>query len=56
MMSTALALDEADVVVVDAVFDIDPDEPENMSILLAVDSTQAAPQSFCLNDVAYENI
>ena len=41
---------------VHAVRDIDPDEASNMSVLLAVDRTQLAPQSFCLNDAAWENI
>ena len=40
------------VVVVQAVSDIDPDEPINMFFLLAFELTQAAPQSFCLNDAA----
>ena len=41
---------------VHTVRDIDPDEPLNMSFLLALDWTQAAPQSSCLNDVASPNI
>ena len=56
MASTALVLEEADGAVVHTLFDIDPDEPENMSVLLAVDRTQASPQSVCSNDVAYENM
>ena len=40
---------EVDVQTVD---DIDPGEPKNMSFLLAFEFTQAAPQSFFLNDVA----
>ena len=32
--------------------DIDPKEPANMRFLLAFESTQAAPQRFCLNDIA----
>ena len=32
--------------------DIDPNEPANMSFLLAFERTQAAPHSVCLNDVA----
>ena len=45
-------------VVVDGhtVRDMDPGEPSNMSILLAFDLTQAAPQSFCSNDSASSNI
>ena len=35
---------------------IDPGEPENISFLLAFDWTQAAPQSFCLNDFAPSNM
>ena len=38
--------------VVHTVRDIDPDEPVNMSFLLAFELVQAAPQSFRLNDVA----
>ena len=41
---------------VHTVRDIDPDEPENMLLLLAKEYTQAGPQSFCLNDVAARNI
>ena len=36
--------------------DIDPDEPVNMSILLAFDEIQAVPQSVCLNDSASSNM
>ena len=36
--------------------DIDPDDPVNMSYLLASEWTQAAPQSFCLNDAAWKNM
>ena len=45
-------------VVADAhtVRDIDPKDPKNMFALLALDRTQAAPQSFCLNDDANENM
>ena len=32
--------------------DTDPGEPRNMQSLLAFEWIQAAPQSFCLNDVA----
>ena len=32
--------------------DIDPGEPVNISIFFAFESTQAAPQSFCLNAAA----
>ena len=38
------------------VADIDPGEPKNMSVLLALELAQAAPQSFCLNDVARLNM
>ena len=41
---------------VHAVRDIDPDDPVNMSSLLALDWTQAAPQRFRLNDDACKNI
>ena len=41
---------------VHTVSDTDPDESSNMSSLLALDWTQAAPQSVCLNDVACSNI
>ena len=34
------------------VCEIDPGEPTNMSCMLAFEWTQAAPQSFCVNDVA----
>ena len=36
--------------------DIDPDDPMNISLWLAFDRTQAAPQSFWLNDTASENM
>ena len=36
--------------------DIDPDEPANIISFLALEWTQAAPQSARLNDVASENI
>ena len=36
--------------------DIDPDEPSNISFLLAFEWTQAVPQSFRLNDVACQNM
>ena len=36
--------------------DIDPNEPENMSVLLALELTQAEPQRFCLYDDASKNI
>ena len=35
-----------------AVRGIDPEEPANMLVLLAFEWTQAAPQSFHLNDIA----
>ena len=41
---------------VHTVSDIDPDEPANIELLLAFEWTQAAPQSFCLNDVACRNM
>ena len=40
------------VVVVHTVCDIDPGDPSNMRLLLAFELTQAAPQSFWLNDAA----
>ena len=36
--------------------EIDPNAPVNMSFLLAFERTQAAPQSFCLNDAACKNM
>ena len=41
---------------VHSVRDIDPDESVNMSILLAFERTQPAPQSLCLNDAASKNM
>ena len=41
---------------VHTVRDIDPGEFSNMSTFLAFDRTQAAPQRFCLNPTAFENI
>ena len=41
---------------VHAVRGIDPKEPPKMSFLLALDRTQAAPQSFRLKDSAFKNI
>ena len=38
------------------VSEIDPGEPVNMNFLLAFEWTQAAPQSFWLNDVAPWNM
>ena len=38
------------------VADIDPGEPSNMAVLLAFEWTQAAPQRFCVNDLACENM
>ena len=38
------------------VVQMDPDESANMEDLLAVDPTQAVPQSVCSKDVAPENI
>ena len=45
-----------DETVVHTVDDIDPDEPLNMSVLLALDLTHVAPQSFRLNDAASKNM
>ena len=36
--------------------DIEPDDPLNMSFLMAFEWTQAAPQRFCLKDVAPQNM
>ena len=36
--------------------DIDPRDAVNMAFLLAVERTQASPQSFCLNDIASQNM
>ena len=44
------------VVVVHAVDDIEPGEPANMIVLLAFEWTQAAPQSFRVNDAASQNM
>ena len=41
---------------VHTVGDIVPKQLANILVLLALDWTQAAPQSFCLNDAAPENI
>ena len=41
---------------VHTICDNDPDEPSNMSVLLALDRTQAAPQSACLKAAAKRNI
>ena len=41
---------------VDKVRNINPCEPLNMSFLIAFESSQASPQSCCLNDVAPRNI
>ena len=38
------------------VCEIDPDEPANMVVLLAFEWTQAAPQSFRLNNFASQNM
>ena len=37
---------------VHSVCDIDPEVPANMRVFIAFELTQAAPQSFCLKDVA----
>ena len=39
-----------------SVRDIDPGEPSNIISFVAFECTQAAPQSLCLNDVAFRNI
>ena len=39
-----------------SVFDIDPDDPANISFLLAFEWTQVAPQIWCLNDAAPINM
>ena len=41
---------------VHTICDIDPDVPSNMRVFGALEWTQKAPQSFCLKDVAWENI
>ena len=41
---------------VHTVCDIDPEEPANMSVLLAFDRSHAVSQRLCLNDVARQNI
>ena len=38
------------------VCNIDPDDPSNISSLLALDWTQASPQSWCLKDFALANM
>ena len=43
---------ENTVVVAHTVWDMDPDEPVNMKVLLAFEWTQAAPRSFHLKDTA----
>ena len=50
------ALDDNGDVNVHTVCDIDPDEPVNMSVLLAFELTQSTPHNFCLNDNASKNI
>ena len=44
------------VVCMHTVLDIDPDEPENIAVLFALEYTQAAPQSWCLNNIAWLNM
>ena len=44
------------VVAVHTRLDIDPGEPTNISVLLAVESTQAVPQSLCMNNFAPQNM
>ena len=41
---------------VHTIFNIDPGESRNMSFLLAIELTQASPQSFWLNDFAPWNM
>ena len=41
---------------VHAVCDIEPDDPVNISILLALECTQGARQNCRINDVACENM
>ena len=41
---------------VHTVRDIDPDEPINVKVLGALEWTQAAPQSFRLNNIAPRNM
>ena len=36
--------------------DIDPDEPVNVPLLFAVERSQAVPQSWRLNDTAFQNM
>ena len=38
------------------VFDIDPSEPSNMPVLIALEWTQPAPHRLCLKDLAFRNI
>ena len=52
LLSSFLECGENATVVVHAVVDTDPEEPANMSLLLAFVWTQAVPQSFCVKDVA----
>ena len=56
MRSSLCRGEKTDGVVVHTVLDIDPDEPANMSVDLAIEWTQAAPQSFRLNDSAPQNM
>ena len=49
-------MDESTNVGVHTVCDIDPGEPANISVLLALDRNQAGPQSVCSNVVAKQNI
>ena len=41
---------------VHTVFDIDPNEPSNMPVLIAIEWTQPAPHRFCVKDLAFRNI
>ena len=51
VLCMALAL-----VLVHIIWDIDPDEPANMLILVAFEYTQVVPQSSCLNILASMNM
>ena len=48
--------ENAEAVLVHTVLDIDPDDPANITVLLAFEWTQADPQSFLWNNVAPRNM
>ena len=48
--------ENAAVVVVHAVLDIDPNEPSNITVFFAVEWTHAYPQSFRVNNIAPRNM